>query len=431
MRELPELFDLDVKARSLAYLFLAGAGLGVLTLVFPHSRARSQDRELVILAGVATALSVVMYVFADRITTWQLHAFLASGTVILTLANYFVEATVLYPVLYTWTALYAFYFFRLPVALAHVALIAVGYAIVLILVEPDSAVVRWLLAVGTPLIAGLLISRLLTRLRAEGLSAEERARAVQRSEARTRLVLDSAPDAFVAIDRDGLVNSWNAASERLFGWSASEAIGKPLRSLIFPENEREAYDERRRILLEAPEAVKVMRVESELQRRDGSVFPAERTISRVRIGPEVVMTGLPARHRRSAPSRAGARAAPARAGRARRGRAHDRDGQRHAAARGRRTQASDARGHPRRPRGAGTRRARRRRRHDLPRRGARPARDRRLLRRGAGGRATGADPVRAVLRRPRGALAGGAASAQPRSARTSPTRTCASSRSTP
>ena len=41
MRELPELFDLGVKARSLAYLFLAGAGLGVLTLVFPHSRARA------------------------------------------------------------------------------------------------------------------------------------------------------------------------------------------------------------------------------------------------------------------------------------------------------------------------------------------------------------------------------------------------------
>ena len=291
MRELHELFDLGVKARSLAYLFLAGAGLGVLTLVFPHSDL-VRDRELVILAAVATALSVVMYVLADRLKEWQLHAFLATGTVILTLANYFVEATVLYPVMYTWTALYAFYFFRLPVALAHVALIAVGYGIVMIVIEPDSAVIRWLLAVGTPLIAGLLISRLLMRLRSEGLSAEERARAVQRSEARTRLVLDSAPDAFVAIDPDGLVNSWNAASERLFGWSAAEAIGKPLRSLIFPDHEREAYDERRRILLEAPEAVKVMRVESELQRRDGSVFPAERTISRVRIGPEIVMTAF-------------------------------------------------------------------------------------------------------------------------------------------
>ena len=66
MRELPELFDLDVQARSLAYLFLAGAALGLLTLVFPHSEL-IRDRELVILAGVATAIAVVMYVSADRI----------------------------------------------------------------------------------------------------------------------------------------------------------------------------------------------------------------------------------------------------------------------------------------------------------------------------------------------------------------------------
>ena len=74
-----------------------------------------------------------------------------------------------------------------------------------------------------------------------------------------------------------------------------------------PRDEREAYDERRRILLEAPEAVKVMRVESELQRRDGSVFPAEATISRVRIGDEVVLTAFIRDIERAAPRRAGAR----------------------------------------------------------------------------------------------------------------------------
>ena len=278
MRELPELFDLGVKARSLAYLFLAGAGLGVLTLVFPHSDL-VRDRELVILAAVAAALSVVMYVLADRLKEWQLHVFLATGTVILTLANYFVEATVLYPVMYTWTALYAFYFFRLPVALAQVALIAVGYGIVMIVIEPDSAVIRWLLAVGTPLIAGLLISRLLTRVRSEGLSAEERARAVQRSEARTRLVLDSAPDAFVAIDTDGLVNSWNAASERLFGWSAAEAIGKP-----------------RRVRPPAPRRQRLPRRAHDLARAHRPGDGDDR---------------LPARHRRPAARRAGAGAARA------------------------------------------------------------------------------------------------------------------------
>ena len=291
MRELPELFDLGVKVRSLAYLFLAGASLGLLTLAFPHSEV-VRDRELVILAAVAIALAAVMYALAERMVEWQLHAFLASGTLILSLANYYVEATVLYPLLYTWTALYAFYFFALRTALVHVGLIAIAYGVVLGIVAPPSAVVRWLLAVGTPLVAGVLISRLLVRLRSEGAMADQRARALQQSEARTRLVLDTAPDAFVAVDGDGIVTSWNAASERMFGWSASEAVGKPLRNLVFPPAERESYDERRRALLDASEPVKVMRLESELQRRDGSTFPAERTVSRTRVGDDVVMTAF-------------------------------------------------------------------------------------------------------------------------------------------
>ena len=73
MRDLPELFDLGVKARSLAYLFLAGAGLGLLTLVFPHSDV-IQDRELVILALFAIAMSAVMYALADRLRPLHLHA---------------------------------------------------------------------------------------------------------------------------------------------------------------------------------------------------------------------------------------------------------------------------------------------------------------------------------------------------------------------
>ena len=99
----------------------------------------------------------------------------------LTLANYYVESTVTYPLLYTWTALFAFYFFWVNAALCHVAFIGLCYAIVLAAVEPRSPVVRWLLAVGTPLVAGLLITRLLGRIRAEALDADRRADALQES----------------------------------------------------------------------------------------------------------------------------------------------------------------------------------------------------------------------------------------------------------
>ena len=78
---------------------------------------------------------------------------LGAGTVILSFANYYTGTSALYPLLYTWTALYAFYFFGLRAALAHVAFIGLSYAVVLAIQDPMSPAIRWLLAVGTPLIA--------------------------------------------------------------------------------------------------------------------------------------------------------------------------------------------------------------------------------------------------------------------------------------
>ena len=66
----------------------------------------------------------------------------ASGTLILTLANYWTEATALYPILYTWIVLYAFYFFALREALAHLAFVALCYSMLLVHpgpVEPGGA----------------------------------------------------------------------------------------------------------------------------------------------------------------------------------------------------------------------------------------------------------------------------------------------------
>ena len=138
---------------------------------------------------------------------------------IISLANYYAGEATLYPVLYMWTALYAFYFFPMPQALAHAALVAVSYAVVLAIQAPDMVVVRWLLAVGTPVVAGILISRLLGGI-------QEHALELRNSEERTRLVLDTAPDAFITLDRDGHITTWNAAAERMFGWTMEEAAGR-------------------------------------------------------------------------------------------------------------------------------------------------------------------------------------------------------------
>jgi PAS domain S-box-containing protein len=291
VRALPELFDVRVKARALAYLFGAGAGLGMLTLLLPHDPA-VDDRGLWILAAVAVAIAGLIYLRVDRAREWQLHVVLAGGTTILHFANYFAGTSTLYPLLYTWSALYAFYFFELQLALVHMAYIGAGYAVVLAIQDPTSPAIRWLLAIGTPVIAGLLISRMLGLVRGERLEAEENARALAQNEARTRLVLDSAPDAFITLDPEGIIRSWNIAAERVFGWSAAEAIGAPMRTLVVPPEFRERHDERRIALLESADPVATAQFDVEFVRRDGSRFPAEATVSTVDVRGEMLLTGF-------------------------------------------------------------------------------------------------------------------------------------------
>lgn len=284
MRALPELFDVRIKARSIAYLFGAGAVLGLLTLVFPHS-AEVNDLALVLLASAAIVVAAVVWASGDHIRDWHIHAVLVSGVLIVSLANYYAGPSTLYPLLYMWAALYAFYFFRPIEAFAHMTVIGISYAIVLAIQNPDSPIVRWLLAVGTPLLAGLLISSLLRRL-------SDRAEQLERSEVRTRLVVDTAPDAFITLDSDGVIMSWNAAADRLFGWTATEAIGKTMRALIVPPEFRERHDERRLALVASDSSLPTETFEVEFVRRDGSRFPGEATVSKVDVSGEVFVSGF-------------------------------------------------------------------------------------------------------------------------------------------
>ncbi len=60
-------------------------------------------------------------------------------------------------------------------------------------------------------------------------------RALIAREHETRSIIESAHDAFVAVDAAHLIVDWNPAAERLFGWTAAEAIGRPASETILPE----------------------------------------------------------------------------------------------------------------------------------------------------------------------------------------------------
>jgi len=65
------------------------------------------------------------------------------------------------------------------------------------------------------------------KARLENLSADQR----------YRLLIESLSDsALYLIDLDGRVASWNSGSERLFGYAAQEAIGRPFETLFSRED---------------------------------------------------------------------------------------------------------------------------------------------------------------------------------------------------
>lgn len=73
----------------------------------------------------------------------------------------------------------------------------------------------------------------------ERLRTEETLKA---SEEQFRAIVESATDAIVLADHDGLIISWNRASEQIFGYSMNEALGQPL-TMLMPARYRQKHEE--------------------------------------------------------------------------------------------------------------------------------------------------------------------------------------------
>ncbi len=91
-------------------------------------------------------------------------------------------------------------------------------------------------------------------------------------------VVRSSNDAVVTKTLDGIITSWNAAAEQLFGYTSAEAVGKPVLILI-PEERRAEEQE---ILSKIRQDEQVEHYETLRRRKDGSLVPVSLTISPVR-----------------------------------------------------------------------------------------------------------------------------------------------------
>src|SRR6476620_107227 len=86
-------------------------------------------------------------------------------------------------------------------------------------------------------------------------------------------VVESSDDAIVSKDLNGVITSWNRAAERLFGYTAAEAIGRSIRIII--PSERQGEEDTVISRIRAGQAI--THFETIRQRKDGSLIPISLT----------------------------------------------------------------------------------------------------------------------------------------------------------
>ncbi|MBV9405798.1 MAG: PAS domain S-box protein [Acidobacteriaceae bacterium] len=92
-------------------------------------------------------------------------------------------------------------------------------------------------------------------------------------------IVSSSDDAIVSKDLNGVITSWNTSAQRLFGYTAKEAIGQTVASLIIPEDRQE---EEPNILSRLRRGERVDHFETVRRRKDGSLIDISLTISPVK-----------------------------------------------------------------------------------------------------------------------------------------------------
>ncbi len=103
-------------------------------------------------------------------------------------------------------------------------------------------------------------------------------RRAEEAQARLAAIVDSSEDAIVSKTLDGIITTWNAAAERLFGYTAREAVGRPI-TLIIPT---ERHDEERGILERLRRGERVEHFETVRMAKDGRRLDISLTVSPIR-----------------------------------------------------------------------------------------------------------------------------------------------------
>ena len=95
---------------------------------------------------------------------------------------------------------------------------------------------------------------------------------------RLAAIVENSNDAIISKDLNGRITSWNAGAERLFGYTAAEAVGQPVSMLAAPDRRNEMPE----ILAQIRQGHRVEHYETRRRRKDGQIIDVALTVSPVR-----------------------------------------------------------------------------------------------------------------------------------------------------
>ena len=104
------------------------------------------------------------------------------------------------------------------------------------------------------------------------------AKRVEEAHNRLAAIVESSDDAIVSKRLDGIITSWNKAAERIFGYTANEAIGQPIYLIIPPDRKAEEKN----ILARIGRGERIDHFQTVRRHKDGTLLDVSVTISPVR-----------------------------------------------------------------------------------------------------------------------------------------------------
>lgn len=200
-----------------------------------------------------------------------------------------------------------FVFLCLSLFLAALVLIFAGQFLVLYLANPSSELhalfldnlvwIQWFVGL-TSVFSTLLFIRFVyqgnTLLRQFASSAidGELTGFFEVSEPLAQNILNSAVDGIIIINQQGIIQHFNPAAQKLFGYESKEVLGHNVNKLM-PSPNREMHDHYLARYLTSGNAKIIGTIrELEGQRKDGTVFPMELAVSEVALGQRRFFTGI-------------------------------------------------------------------------------------------------------------------------------------------